>query len=164
MGKRWKQWQTLFLGLQNHCRQWQQPRNLKDIASWKKSYDKLDSVLRNTDITLPTKVHIVKTMVFSVVMYGFESWTVKNWCFRIMVLGEEALESPLDWKEIKPVIPKGNQPEYPWKEPILKLKLQYFGHLMWRADSLEKTLMLEKIEDKRRRGWPRMRWLGSITN
>ena len=113
-----------------------------------------------------TKVCIVKAMVFTVVMYGYVSWTIKKaehqrtdafelWCWR--------LENPLDCKEIKPVNPKGNQPEYSLEGLILKLKLQYFGHLMQRTDSFERTLMLGKIEGKRRRGQQRMRWLDGIT-
>ena len=92
-----------------------------------------------------------------------ESWVPKNWCFWTEVL-EKTLESPLDFKEIKPVNPKGNQP---WRfigRNMLKLKLQYFGHLMQRANSLEKTLMLGKIEGRRRRGQQRKRWLDGITN
>ena len=125
----------------------------------------LDSILKSRDITLPTKVHLVKAVVFPVVMSGCESWTIKKverqridgfWA----VVLEKALESPLDCKEIKPVNPKGNQPEYSLEG--LKLKPQYFGHLMRRADSLEKTLMLGKIEGRRRRGWQRMRWLDGI--
>ena len=101
-------------------------------------------------------------------MYGWEldhkeGWVLKNWCFWIVVL-EKTLESPLDSKEIKPVNPKGNQPEYSIKGLMLKLKLQYFGHLKWRTDSLEKTLMLGKIEDWRTRGQQRMRWLDGITD
>ena len=88
-----------------------------------------------------------------------EGWALKNWCFWTVVL-EKILESLLDSKEIKPVIPKGNQP---WIYIVLKLKLQYFGHLMWRADLLEKTLMLGKIEGSRR-GQQRMRWLDGITD
>ena len=105
-------------------------------------------------------------MVFPVVMYGCESWTIKKtecgridafelWCWR-------RLESPLDCKEIQPVHPKGNQFEYSLEG--LMLKLQYFGYLMWRTDSLEKILMLGKIEGRRRRGQQRMRWLDSITD
>ena len=105
---------------------------------------------------MPTKVCLVKAIVFPVVMYRCESWTIKKaehqridafklWCWR-------RLESLLDFKEIKPVNPKGNQPEYSLEGLMLKLKLQYFGHLMQRTDSLEKTLMLGKIEDSRRRG------------
>ena len=89
-------------------------------------------------------------------------WVPKNWCFWTVVL--KTLESPLDSKEIKAVNPKGNHPEYSLEGLMLKLKLQYFGHLLWRVNSLEKTLMLGKIEGKRRRGWWRMRQLDSITN
>ena len=91
-----------------------------------------------------------------------EGWVLKNWCSPTVVL-EETPESPLDSKEIKPVNPKENQP-YSLEGLMLKLKLQHFGHLMWRADSLKETLMLEKIEDRRRRGWQRLRWLDGITD
>ena len=130
----------------------------------------LDSVLKSRHITLPTKVHIVESMVLPVVMYGLlsqeghkEDWVLKKWCFRIVVL-EKTLETPLD-KEIKSVNPKWNQP---WifiaRTDAEGLKLQYFGHLMGRTDSLEKTLMLKKIEGRRRRGWQRVRWLDGITD
>ena len=92
-----------------------------------------------------------------------ESWAPKNWCFWTVVL-EKTLESPLDSKEIQPVHPKEISPEYSLEGLMLRLKLQYFGHLMRRTDSLEKTLMLGKIEGGRRRGWQRMRWLGGITD
>ena len=92
-----------------------------------------------------------------------EGWVPKNWYFWIVVL-ERTLESPLDCKEIKPANPKGNQPEYSLERLMLKLKLQYLGHLMWRADSLEKTLLLGKIEGRKRREWQRMRWLDGITD
>ena len=91
-----------------------------------------------------------------------EGWALKNWCFWIVGL-EKTLESSLGSKEIKPVNPKGNQPEYSLEGPVLKLKLHYFGHQMQKADSLEKTLMLGKIEGRRRRGQQRMRWLGGRT-
>ena len=91
-----------------------------------------------------------------------ESWPLKNWCFQTVVL-EKTLESPLDYKEINQSILKEINPEYSWEGLTLKLKLQYFGHLMRRADSLENTLMLGKIEG-RRRGWQRMRWLDGVTN
>ena len=91
-----------------------------------------------------------------------ESWASKNWCFWTVVL-EKTLESPLDCKEIQPVHPKGISPEYSSEGLMLKLKLQYFGHLMRRADLLEKTLRLGKVEGKRR-GWQRMRWLDGITD
>ena len=101
-------------------------------------------------------------------MYGGESWTEeswaqKNWCFWSVVL-EKTLESPLDYKEIQPVHSKGDQSWVFLEGMMLKLKLQYFGHLMWRADSLEKTLMLGGIEGRRRRGRQRMRWLDGITS
>ena len=110
----------------------------------------LDSIFKSRDITLPSKVHLVKSMVFSVVMYECESWTIKKAeCRRIDAF---ELESPLDCKEIKPVNPKRHHPEYSLEGLMLKSKLQYFGHLMQRANSLEKTLMLGKIEGRRRRG------------
>ena len=129
----------------------------------------LDSILKSWDITLPTKVHLVKAMVCPVVMYGCESWTVKiaecqkNWCFWIVVL-EKTLESPLDCKETQPVCSKEDQSGCSLEGLMLKLKLQYLGHLMWRVDSLEKTLMLGGIEGRRRRGRQRMRWLDGITD
>ena len=92
-----------------------------------------------------------------------ESWVPKNWCFWTVVL-EKTLESPLDCKEIQPVHPKEISPEYSLEGLMLKLKVQYFGHLMRRTDSLEKTLMLGKTEGKRKRGWQRMRWLDGITD
>ena len=91
-----------------------------------------------------------------------ERWVPKNWCFWTVVL-ETALESPLDCKEVKPVILMKISPEYSLEGLMLKLKLQYFGHLMWRTDSLEKTMMPGKIEGRRKRGWQRMRWLDGIT-
>ena len=119
--------------------------------------------------TLLTKVHTVKAMVFPVVMYGCESWTIKKAehrridAFELVVL-EKTLESPLDCTEIKPVILKEISPEYSLEGLMLKLKLQYFGHLMQRTDSLEKTWMLAKNEGRKRRGQQRMRWLDGITN
>ena len=92
-----------------------------------------------------------------------ESWASKNWCFWTVVL-EKTLESPLDCKEIQPVHPQGDHPGCSLEGLILKLKLQYFGHLTWRVDSLEKTLMLGGIGGRRRRGWQRMRWLDGITD
>ena len=119
--------------------------------------------------TLLTKVHTVKAMVFPVVMYGCESWTIKKAehrridAFELVVL-EKTLESPLDCTEIKPVILKEISPEYSLEGLMLKLKLQHFGHLMQRTDSLEKTRMLGKNEGRKRRGQQRMRWLDGITN
>ena len=128
----------------------------------------LDSIIKSRDITLPTKVRLVKAMVFLLVMYVCESWTVKKaerqtidvfelWCWR-------RLESPLDYKEIQLVHPKGNQSWVSFEGLMLKLKPQYFGHLMRRADSFEKTLTLGKIEGRRRRGRHKMRWLDGITD
>ena len=125
----------------------------------------LDSILKSRDITLPIKVHLVKAMVFLVVMYGCESWTIKKaehwitdvfelWCWRRLLIARRSNHSIL--KEISP--------EYSLEGLMLKLKLQYFGHLMWRTDSYEKILMPEKIESRRRRGQQRMRWLDGITN
>ena len=130
---------------------------------------KLDSLLKSRDITLPTKVHLVKAMVFLVVMFGFESWTVKKaeswridaielWCWTRL------LRVPWTARRSKLSILKEISPEYSLEGLMLKLKLQYFGHLMQRTDSFEKTLMLGKIEGRRRRGWQRMRWLDGITN
>ena len=135
----------------------------------------LDSILNNRDVTLPTKIHLVKAMVFPVVMCGCESctlkksWTkelmllTKNWCFWTVVL-EKTLESLLDCKEIQSVHPKEINPEYSLEGLMLKLKLQYFGQLIWRTDSFEKSLILGKIEGGRRKGWQRMRWLDGITD
>ena len=123
----------------------------------------LNNILKSRDLTLPTKVHIIKAMVFLIDVYGCESWTIKKAeCRRIdafkLVL-EKTLESPLDNKEFRPVNPKEINPEYSLEG--LLLNLQYFGHLMGRADSLEKTLMLGKIECRRRRGQDG--WMASPT-
>ena len=120
--------------------------------------------LDSRDVTLPTKVQSSQSYSFSsshVWMWELdykESWVLKNWCFLIVVL-EKTLEIPLDCKDIQPV-----SLEYSLEELMLKLKFQYFGHLMWRTDSLEKALMLAKIEGRWRRGWQRMRWLDGITD
>ena len=128
----------------------------------------LDSTLKSRDITLPTKVRLVKAMVFPVVMYGCESWPVKKaehwridafelWCWRRL------LRVPWTVRRFNQSILKEISPEYSLEGLMLKLKLQYFGHLMRTADSFEKTLMLGKIEGRRRRGWQKMRWLDGIT-
>ena len=129
----------------------------------------LDSILKNRDITLPTKVCLVKAMVFPVVMYGCESWTVKKaerqridafdlWCWRRL------LRVPWTARRSNQSILKEISPGCSLEGLILRLKLQYFGHLMGRVDSLEKTLMLGGIRGRRRRGQPRMRWLDGITD
>ena len=128
----------------------------------------LDSILKSRDVTLPTKVRLVKTMVFPVVMYGCETWTIKKaecwridafelWCWR------KLLRIPWTARISNQSILKENSLQYSLEGLMVKLKLQYFGHLMQRADSLEKTLMLEKIEGGRR-GQQRMRWLDGITD
>ena len=128
----------------------------------------LDSILKSRDITLPTKVHLVKAMVFSVVMYGYNSWTVKKaehqridaselWCWRRL------LRVPWTSRRSNQSILKEISPGISLEEMMAKLKLQYFGHLTRRVDSLEKTLMLGGIGGRRRRGRPRMRWLDDIT-
>ena len=129
----------------------------------------LDNILKSRDITLPTKVSIVKAMVFPVVMYGCESWTIKKaehqridafelWCWKRL------FRVPWTARRSNQSILKETNPEYSLEGLMLKLKLQYFNHLMWRADSLEKTLMLGKTRGKRKRRWQTMRWLDSITN
>ena len=129
----------------------------------------LDSILKSRDITLPKKVHLVQGMIFPVVVYGCESWTIKKaeqqtiyafelWCWRRL------LRVPWTARRSNQSILKEISPEYSLEGLMLKLKLQYFGHLIQRTDSLEKTLMLGKIEGRRRRGQQRMRWLGGINS
>ena len=128
----------------------------------------LENILKSRDITLPTKVHLVKAMVFPVVMYGCESWTIKKaecwrtdafelWCRRL-------LRVPWTARRSNQSILKEISPEYSLEEPIMKLKLHYYGHLMRRAELFEKTLMMGKIEGRRRRGQQRMRWFDGVTN
>ena len=129
----------------------------------------LDSILKSRDITLPTKVHLVKAMVFPVVIYGWETWTIKKaecrridafemWCWRRL------LRVPWTARRSNQSILMEVSPGCSLKGLVLKLKFQYFGHLMGIVDSLEKTLILGKIEGRRRRGWQRMRWLDGITD
>ena len=129
----------------------------------------IDSILKNRDITLLTKVHPVEAMVFPPVMCGCESWTIKKtehwridafelWCWRRL------LRVPWTARRSNQFILKEISPEYSLERLMLKLKLQYSDHLLWRTDLLEKTLMLGNIEGRRRRGWQRMRWLDGITN
>ena len=136
----------------------------------RKTMTKLDCILKSRDITLPPNVQRYSQSYdfFSSRVQMWElnykkGWASKSWCLQSVVLGK-TLESPLDRKEIKPVKPKGNQPWIFIGRTMLKLKLQYFGHLMWRTDSLEKTLMLGKIEGRTRRRWQRMRQLDNIIN
>ena len=138
------------------------------LTPWKESYDQPRQPIKNRDITLLTKVHLVKAMVFPVVMYRCESWAINKaehrkidafelWCWRL-------LRVPWIARRSNQSIVKEISPECSLGGLMLKLKLQYFGHLMRRADSFEKTLMLGKIEDGRRRGWQRIRWLDGITD
>ena len=135
----------------------------------RKAVTNQNSILKSRDITLPTKVQLVEAMVFPVVIYGCESWTIKKaehqridafelWCWRRL------LRVPWTARRSHQSILKEISPKYSLEGLMLKLKLQYFGHLMRRADSLEKTLMLGKIEGGRRRGRQRLRWLDGITN
>ena len=171
----WQRWgnsgnsvRLYFLGLQNHCRWWLQPWNKRHLLLGRKVMTNLDSILKSRDITLPTKVCLIKAMVFPVVMYGCESWTIKKaehrridafelWCWRrlLRVLWPARRSNQSILK---------TSPGCSLERLILQLKLQYFGHLMRRADSLEKTLMLGKTEGRRRRGWQRMRCLDGIIN
>ena len=135
----------------------------------RKAMTNLDRVLKSKDVTLPTKVHLIKAVVFPVVMYGCESWTIKKaerqriyafepWCWRRL------LRVPWTARSSNQSILKDINPDYSLEGLMLKLKLQYFGHLMQRTDSLEKTLMLGKIEGSRRRGRQSMRWLNGVTD
>ena len=135
----------------------------------RKAMTNLDSILKSRDITLPTKVCLVKAIVFPVVMYGCESWTIKKakhwgidgfelWCWR------RHLRVPWTSRRSNQSILKESNPKYSLEELMLRLKLQYIGHLMWRADPLEKTLMLGKIEGRRRRGYRGwVSWMASLT-
>ena len=169
MGKQWKQWQTLFLGAPKSWQMVTAAMKLKDTAPWMKSYDQPRQHIKK-------QRHYFANKGPSSQSYGFSSsyvwmWeldykgklSTEEWCFWTVVL-EKTLESPLDYKEIKPVNPKGNQSWIFIRRTDAEVETPILCHLMWRTDSLEKTLMLGKIEDGRRRGWQRMRWLDSIIN
>ena len=158
-----------FLGLQNHCDGDCSYEIKGHLFLGRTVMTNINSVLKSRDITLTTKVCIVKATVFPVVMYGCESWTVKKaerqridafelWCLRRL------LRVPWTARRSNQSILMEIRPEYSLEGPMLKVKLQYFGHLMRRADSLERTLILGKIEDRRRRGRQRKRWLDGITS
>ena len=158
-----------FLGLQNHCKWWLQPEIKRCLLLGRKAMTNLGNILKSRDITLLTKVHLVKAMVFPVVMYGRENWTIKKaecqridafelWCWRRL------LRVPRTARRSNQSILKEISPEYSLEGLMLKLNLQSCGHLVGRTDSLEKTLMLGKIEGRRRRGWQRMKWLNDITD
>ena len=172
MGNRWgnsgNSVRLYFSGLQNHCRWWLQLWNSKTLTPWKESYDQPKQHIQKWRHYFAKKGLSSQGYGFSsshVWMWGLdceEGWAPKNWCFWTVVL-EKTLESPLDCKEIQPVHSKGDQSWCSLEGLMLKLKVQYFGHLMRRVDSLEKTLM-GGIGGRRRRGWQRMRWLDGITN
>ena len=164
MGKKWKQWQFTFLGSKITADGDCSHEIKRCLPPGKKAMINLDSILKSRDITLPTKVHLVKAMVFPVAMYRRESWTIKKaecwridafelWCWRRL------LRVPWTTRRSNQSVLKEINPEYSLEGLMLKLKLQHFtcGHLMKRVESLEKTLMLGKTEGRRRRGWQKTR-------
>ena len=170
MGKRWKQCHTLFFLGSKITANGDCSHEFKTCSLLgRKVMTNLDSILKSRDITLSAKVCLVKAMVFPVVMYGCESWTVKKaecwkidafelWCWRRL------LRVPWTTRRSNQSILKEISPGCSLEGLMLKMKLQYFGHLMWRVDSLKKTLMLGGIGGRRRREWQRMRWLDGITD
>ena len=169
MEKQWKQWKTIFWGSKITADGDWSHEITRRLLFGRKIMTNLDIILKSRDITLPVKVCLVKAMVFPVVMYGCESWTIKEaecwkidafelWCWRRL------LRVLWTARRSNQSILKGISPKSSLEGLMLKLKLQYFGHLMRRADSFEKTLMLGKIEGERRRGQQRMRWLDDITD
>ena len=170
MGKQWKQWLTLFWGGSKITADSDCSNEIKRrLLLGRKVMTNLDNILKSRDITLPTKVCLVKAMVFPVVMYGCESWTVKKaehwridafalWCWRRL------LRVPWTVRRSNQSILKEISPGHSLEGLVLKLKLWYFGHLMRRADSFDKTLMLGKIGGRRRRVQQRMRCLDGITD
>ena len=170
MGKQWKQWQTLFWGGSKITADGDGSHEIKKhLLLGKKVMTNLDSILKSRDISLPKKTGLVKAMVFPVVLYGCESWTIKKaehrridafelWCWRRL------LRVPWTARRSNQSLLKEISPGCSLEGLMLKLNLQYFGYLMWRTNSLEKALILGKIEGGRRKGLQRMRWLDGITN
>ena len=169
MGKQWKLADFIFLGSKITVDGDYRHEIKRCLLLGRKVMTNLDSILKSRDITLSTKVHLVKAIVFPVVMYRCESWTIKKaehqridaselWCWRRL------LRVPWTARSSNQSILKDISPGCSLEGLMLKLKLQYFGHLIRRADSLEKTLMLGKIEGRRRKGRQRMRWLDGITD
>ena len=170
MGKQWKQWLTLFgrgskITADGDCSHEIKRR----LLLGREVMTNLDSILKSRAVTLPTKVRLVKAIVFPVFKYGCESWTIKKaerwrtdafdlWCW------SRLLRVPWTARRSNQSILKEISPGCSLEGLMLRLKLQYFGHLMWRTDSLEKTLMLGRIDSRRRRGWQGMRWLDGIAN
>ena len=169
MGKQWKQYQTIFLGSKITADSDCSHEIKRRLLLGRKVMTNLDSVFKSRDITLQTKVCLVKSMVFPVVIYGCESWTVKKaecwridafevWCWRRL------LRVPWTARRSNQSILKEFSLGISLEGMMLKLKLHYFGHLMRRVDSSEKIVMLEGIGDRKRKGWQRMRWLDGITD
>ena len=169
MGKQWKQWETILGGPKITADGDCSHEIKRCLLLGRKTMTNLDSILKSRDIILPTKVCLVKALVFPVLMYGSESWTIKKaehqrtdaselWCWRRL------LRVPWTARRSNQLILKEINIEYSLEGLTLKLKLQYFGHLMWRTDSMEKILMLGKTEGKRRRERQKMRWLDGITD
>ena len=163
MRKQWKRWEILCLGAPKSLQMVTAAMKLKDLAPWKKSYDQPRQHIKKQRHYFANKNPFVKAMVFPVVMYGCESWTIKKaehqridafelWCWRRL------LRVPWTARRSNQSILKDISPGCSLEVMMLKLKLQYFGHLMWRVDSLEKTLMLGGIGGRRKRGWQRIRW------
>ena len=169
MGNQWNQWLSLFFWAPKITADGDCSHEIKRcLFLGRKVMTNLECILKSRDITLPTKVHLVKAMVFPVVVYRCESWTVKKaecweidafelWCWRRL------LRVPWTARRSNQSILKEISPGCSLEGLMLKLELQYFGHLMRTADSFEKTLMLGRIEGRRRRGWQRMKWLDGIT-
>ena len=169
MGKQWKRWQTIFLGSKITADGDFSHETKRHLLLGRKVRTNLDSILKNRDITLLTKVHLSKAIVFPVVIYGCESWTIKKaehwridafelWCWRRL------LRVPWKARRSNQSILKEISTDYSLEGLMLRLKFQYFDHLLQRTDSFEKTLMLGKIEGRRRSRWQRMRWLDGITD
>ena len=169
MGKQRKQWQTTFWGSKITAGGDCSHEIKRRLLFGRKVMTNLDSILKNRDITLLTEVHLVKAMVFPVVMYGCESWTLKKaqrwridafelWCWRRL------LRVPWTTRRSNKSILKEINSEYSLEGLILKLRLLYFGYMIWRTDSLEETLMLGNTECRKRRGWQRMWWLDIMSN
>ena len=158
MGKQWKQWETIFLGSKITADGDCSHEIKRCLLFGRKVMTNLDSIFKSSDITLPTKVRLVKAMVLPVVMCGCDNWSIKKdecrriyafelWCWRRL------LRTPWTVRRSNQSIVKEISFEYSLEGLMLKPKLQYFGHLRWRTDSLEKILMLGKIEGRMRRGW-----------
>ena len=168
MGKQWKQWQTIFWGCKCTADGDCSHEIQRCVLLWRKAMTILDSIVKIRDITLLTKVHIVKAMVFPVIIWMWEldhkeSWASKNWCFWTVVL-EKTLDSLLDWKEVKLINPKGNQS---WIF-IGRTNAEVEAPILWPSNAknwlIRKDLMLGKTEGRRRRGQQRMRWLDGFTD